>query len=244
MLSLNNQPHSVVPGTMTSPTESTKTSAAAQTKSHAGFGQDPLHPQMQQEILSFLQSMKPPPSLDAMRDQVPADEWKSLEGVATRELHAMLNTPMGKEMSHALQTKFGGSTFNALTWGMAGLASQMVDSIPDSNNYSIRGFDWGAGDSSAANTFEHLKAFLVKQGQTTPEMAGTVAYLQLWKYSPASLLRNIPDYVDMSSLEWEKVSNKVDTLMLEHPLKTLGMTYSDILNLIDPTRVEKRVAEF
>ena len=75
-------------------------------------------------------------------------------------------------------------------------------------------------------------------------MAGTVVYLQLWKYSPASLLRNIPDYVDMSSLEWEKVSNKVDTLMLEHPLKTLGMTYSDILDLIDPTRVEKRVAEF
>lgn len=244
MLSLNNQPPLVVPGTLPSSTGSPKTSAAADTKNHAGFSQDPLQPHMQKEILNFLQGMKPPPSLDAMRSQVPDDVWKSFKGIPTLELGAMLNTPVGKEMSLALQAKFGGSTFNALTWGMAGLASQMVDSTPDSNNYSIRGFDWGAGDSSAANTFEHLKAFLVKQGQTTPEMAGTVAYLQLWKYSPASLLRNIPDYVDMSSLEWEKVSNKVDTLMLEHPLKPLSMTYSDILDLIDPTRVEKRVAEF
>ncbi|MCR4540391.1 hypothetical protein NUV89_18565 [Pseudomonas sp. 18.1.10] len=244
MLPLNNQPHSVVPGTSPSPTESPKTSAAAQTKSHAGFSQAPLHPQMQREILSFLQSMTPPPNLKAMRDQVPADEWKSLEGVATLELNAMLNTPMGKEMSHALQTKFDGSTFDALTWGIVGLTSQMGDSIPDRDNYSIKGFDWGAGDSSAANTFKHLKAFLVKQEQTTPEMAGAVAFLQLLKFSPASLLRDIPDYVDMSSLEWEKVSDKVDSLMLEHPLKPLGMTYSNVLNLLDPTRVEKRMNEF
>ncbi|MBO0492986.1 hypothetical protein [Pseudomonas sp. Marseille-Q1929] len=239
MLPLNNQLPPSVPTTLSSPTP-----VSDKANNHIELNQDPLNPQIQQQISNFLQGMKPPPSLNAMRDQVPDNVWKNSDGVASRELSALLNTPIGKEMSQELQNRFGSSTFNALTWGMAGLASMMVDQSQGASTYSIEGFDWGAGDDNPANTLGHLKQFLVEQEQTTPELAGAVAYVQLWKFSPASLLRNIPPYANKTSLEWEKVSNKVDELMSKHPLQTLSMTYDDVLDLIDPTRVEKRVTEF
>ena len=242
MLPLSNQLPPSVPATLPSPTEPSKTDPVNnKVSSRTELTQDPLASPMQQQISNFLQGMKPPPSLNAMRDQVPDDVWGNCDGIATRELGALLNSPMGKEMSQALQNRFGGSTFNALTWGMAGLASMMVHQSPGNNTYSIEGFDWGAGDNNPANTFGYLKKFLVEQEQTTPELAGAVAYVVLWKFAPASLLRNIPDYMDKTSLEWEKVSNKVDELMSKNPLQTLGMTYDDVLDLIDPTRV---VTEF
>lgn len=245
MLPLSNQLPPSFPATLPSPTEPSKTDPINyKANNRTELNQDPLSVQMQQQISNFLLGMKPPPSLNEMRDQVPNDVWKNSGGEATRELGALLNTPIGKEMSQALQNRFGGSTFNALTWGMAGLASMMVDQSPGASTYSIAGFDWGAGDTNPANTFGHLKNFLVEQEQTTPELAGAVAYVQLLKFAPASLLRDIPPYVDKTGLEWEQVSNKVDELMSKNPLQTLSMTYDDVLDLIDPTRVEKRVTEF
>ena len=199
---------------------------------------------MQQDILDFLRTMKPPPSLNAMREQVQNDAWKKRDGVASGELTELLNTPIGKEMSQALQVKFGGSNFNALTWGMAGLASLMVNLFADNNNYYIDGFDWGGNDKNPAAIFEHLKEFLVETGLATPELAGAMAYVRLWKSAPELLLRNIPADVDKDSPEWSRVSEKVEALVLDNPLLTLGMTYDDVLDLIDPTRVENRVTDF
>lgn len=250
MLSLNNHLPPATPATLPSPSEPAKTHPAAQTKSDTDFRWHPLHWEMQEKMRRFLKSMEPPPSLSAMREQVPNDAWKKRDGVATDELSELVNTPIGRKMSQALQMEFGGSNFNALTWWLAGLASLMVNAnefvkeYDGYDNYHIDFFDWGGDDKNPAAIFEHLKKFLVKYKLATPELAGAMAYVRLWKSAPEFLLRDIPAGLDKNSPEWKRVSEKVGKLVLDTPLQTLGMTYDDVLDLIDPTRVKNRFTFF
>lgn len=240
MLPISNQPPVVTQGPPAPPAQSSKTNIAGHAKAPNDLSQHPLHHSMQAQILNFLQSMKPPPGLSAMRDQVPDSVWNNKAGVATMELAEMLGTPIGTEMSQALKMKFGGAMYNDLTWGMAGLASLLTAGEQNTDTHDIAGFDWKGGDNTPSNTFDRLKEHLVNSGRTNPEMTGAVAYTLLWKSAPEFLLRNIPADADKNTLEWARVTDKVGALVENHPLQTLGMTYDDILDLISPSRVQER----
>lgn len=209
-----------------------------------------MHDEMYVEMYNALQQLKPLPTLDAIRAQVPDDAWNAKQGQPSYGLDELLQTPLAKEMGLKLREEFGDffPGKSERSWAGTALTVLLTKGVHGDPG-EIAGFDFDSrgqtpSDTKATNMFSRLKQHLVDTGRTTPELADAAAYVLLWQSAPEYLLKDIPAGVDRFSLVWDQVRRKVSELSEVDDQAPLSKSYDDVLDILDPQRVADRKNQF
>lgn len=261
MTSINNQPLAAPLANHSHITDrhETKTtnSARPEPSAPAAHRSAKMYDETYLNMYNTIQQMKPPPTLEAMRAQVPDDKWNaSLDrSKPFRELgrsyglSLLLQTPMAQELGRKLKEQFedffpGRSDLSWASLGITALLTQGKHGDPG----EIAGFDFDSSgtsswDEMAANMFSRLKTHLIATGRATPELAEAATYALLWNSAPEYLLNFIPENVNRHSDTWEAVRKEISRMSDDDNQAPLGKFYDSILDKRDPQRVIDRQNE-
>lgn len=215
----------------------------------------PMYDETYMNMYNAVQQMTPPPTLDAIRSQVPNDVWNATQGKKSKTqeeltrndgLSRLLETPMAQELGRKLKEQFEDFFPNRSDVSWAGLGlTVLLTQGKHGDPGEIAGFDFDSpgtspSDDMAANMFSRLKKHLIDTGRVTPELAEAATYALLWNSAPEYLLRFIPDNVNRHSDTWEAVRKEVSRMSDGDDQAPLGKYYDQILDTVDPQRVTDR----
>lgn len=226
-----------------------------QTSSAARLTTAPLNDSDYAAMYDTLQKMTPPPTLEAIRAQVPNAVWDAKQRGQSYGLDALLLTPMATDMGLKLRELHGDLLpgMDDLSWASVALTVLFTQGMfGDPGNIAEFDFDSrgnNTSDTMAATMFSRLKQHLVEQhlkdtGAKDFELAGAIAFLLLWRSSPEYLLRDIPAYENRFSHQWEQVRREVKQMSEKHDRFPLGASYESILDALDPQREIDRRSQF
>lgn len=150
-------------------------------------------------------------------------------------LNGLISSPEAQLMGKALQEQMQGvaTDSSGMDYLLAALALQLdPESITAPSRNTVAGFDlasnkhWG---KPASEVVDALGKHLVKQGKTSPELAGAGAHLLLASRAPVFLIKDIPGSVTYGSPAWVNLAVAAATIDAQTPGKVANMTFAQVM---------------